>query len=217
MPQGDLNIDVNISEEGGKQVFFDVVKDSSGVQQTDAELWNAFKKGSLTAYKSIYEQHVDALFEYGNTVAPESDMVTDCIQDMFVHLWSRRSRLGKVKKIKAYLFITYRRRLLESLKKQRRNVNIEDLKGLEILAEEGADTDITNERQASIISALNALPLQKKEAIYLRFFNDLSCAEIGEIMRIKTQSVYNLISSGLRVIRDKIIPLLYLLIYHHLL
>ena len=215
MPQGELNIDSSVTEKSGKQIFFDVIN-NSGSQQTDKELWNAFKNGSLTAYKLIYEQNVDSLYGYGTTIAPHSNIITDCIQDMFVYLWNRRSKLGKVNNIKGYLFIAYRRRLLDSIKKQKKKLNIEDLNGLEIFMEENSNTDLAIERKASIISALNALPSQKKEAIYLRFFNDLSCAEISEIMRIKTQSVYNLISSGLKVIRDNIILLLYLLIYCHL-
>ena len=215
MPQGELNIDSSVTEKSGKQIFFDVIN-NSGSQQTDKELWNAFKNGSLTAYKLIYEQNVDSLYGYGTTIAPHSNIITDCIQDMFVYLWNRRSKLGKVNNIKGYLFIAYRRRLLDSIKKQKKKLNIEDLNGLEIFMEENSNTDLAIERKASIISALNALPSQKKEAIYLRFFNDLSCAEISEIMRIKTQSVYNLISSGLKVIRDNIMLLLYLLIYCHL-
>ena len=215
MTSGELNIDSSVTEKSGKQIFFDVIN-NSGSQQTDKELWNAFKNGSLTAYKLIYEQNVDSLYEYGTTIAPDSNIITDCIQDMFVHLWNRRSKLGKVNNIKGYLFIAYRRRLLDSIKKQKKKLNIEDLNGLEIFMEENSNTDLAIERKASIISALNALPSQKKEAIYLRFFNDLSCAEISEIMRIKTQSVYNLISSGLKVIRDNIMLLLYLLIYCHL-
>ncbi len=213
MPKSDLFI----SEESGKQIFLDKNTASSNTQQTDRELWNAFKKGSLIAYKLIYDQNIDLLFKYGNTIIPHSDLVTDCIQDMFVDLWDKRLKLGKVNNIKGYLFISYRRRLLDLLKREKNTLNIENIDCLKIFVSDPIfDINIKDEQIESIMSALNALTCQKREAIYLRFFNDLSCSEIGEIMRIKTQSVYNLISSGLKIIKEGIIVLLFFIILNQL-
>ena len=217
MSKSDLNIDINSSGESGKQIFLDKNSANKNIQQTDRELWNAFKRGSLTAYKLIYQQNIDLLFKYGNTIMPHSGLVTDCIQDMFVDLWDKRSKLGKVNNIKGYLFISYRRRLLDLLKRQKNNLNIEDIDCFKILMSEPIiDMNLKDEKIDSIMLALNALTCQKKEAIYLRFFNDLSCSEISEIMRIKTQSVYNLISSGLKIIKDGVIIFLLLAIHNQL-
>lgn len=201
-----LNIDSNNSEESGKQIFLNKNSVNNSLRQSDEELWNAFKEGSLTAFKLVYEQNIDILLNYGNKVAPYCDIATDCIQDLFVDLWNRRSNLGKVKHIEGYLFISYRRRLMDFLKKHKQNRNIEYLDGFEILLAEPINHwNMAEDKKASIVLALNALPYQMKEAIYLRFFNDLSCSEISEIMMIKTQSVYNLISSGLKVIKKGVI------------
>ncbi len=209
MEKSVLNIDSNNFQESRKQIFLNETSANNRIRQTDEELWNAFKEGSLTAFKLIYERNIDILLNYGNKIAPYRDVAADCIQDLFVDLWNRRSKLGKVKHIKGYLFISYRRRLMNFLKRQNNIRHIEYLDGFEIiLTEPISDWDMAENKKASIVLALNALSYQMKEAIYLRFFNDLSCAEIGEIMIIKTQSVYNLISSGLKIIKksDIILP-----------
>lgn len=213
MPKSDLNI----TRESGKQIFLNKNATNNNIKQTDSELWNAFKKGSLTAYKLIYEQNIDLLFKYGNTIISHSDLITDCIQDMFVDLWDKKSKLGKVNNISGYLFISYRRRLLDLLKKQKNILNIEDIDCFKILISEPIfDMNLKDEKIDSIMLALNALTCQKKEAIYLRFFNDLTCPEISDIMGIKTQSVYNLISSGLKIIKNGIIVFLLLSIHNQL-
>ena len=189
------------SKDVGRQLF---VSENSAKnnQQNDKELWNAFKEGSLTAFRLIYEQNIDTLFNYGNKITSYRPIASDCIQDLFVDLWNKRSKHGKVNNIKGYLFTSYRRRLLDLLKKQKKNLHIEYLDGFEIfLAEQVNDRNLGEVEKASINSALNALPYQQKEALYLRFFNDLPCSEIGVIMDIKTQSVYNLISTGLKSLR----------------
>ncbi len=205
MRKSALNFDGYNSEESGKQIFLSE-NSANRLRQTDEHLWNAFKEGSLTAFSLIYEQNIDILLQYGNKIVPYRDIATDCIQDLFVDLWNRRSKLGKVKHIKGYLFISYRRRLIDFLKREKKNRNIEYLDCFEmLLVEPISDWNMAEDKKASIVLALNALSYQMKEAIYLRFFNDLSCSKIGEIMIIKTQSVYNLISSGLKVIKKGVI------------
>ncbi len=178
-------------------------KSSNKSRQNDTDLWNAFKEGSLTAFRLIYEQNVDSLFNYGNKFTSYRAIASDCIQDLFVDLWTKRSKLGKVSTIRGYLFTAYRRRLIDLFNKQKKmNLQIEDLNGFAIFLSEPIDGwDLSEDKKAKIKEALNELPYQQREAIYLRYFNDLSCAEVGVIMGIKTQSVYNLISSSLKSLR----------------
>jgi len=197
-----VNIIESYSAKAGKQVFLTEKEPTTGNQQTDRELWDAFKEGSLTAYKLIYQQNVESLLRYGNTLTSYRSVASDCIQDLFVDLWNKRSKLGKVKHVKGYLFTCYKRRLIDILRKQKKFRHIEYLSGFEIyLSEPVSHWDLEEDKKAAITSALNELPYQVKEAIYLRFFNNLPCSEIGIIMGIKTQSVYNLISSGLKTLR----------------
>ena len=186
-----------------KQLF--VSADNSGETQfySDKELWNAFKADSLTAYRLIYEKHVDALYNYGTKITVHCEIVEDCIQELFINLWIRKSKLGRVVDIRAYLFTSFRRRLLDLIKKRRKQTWISSTDNLEILFDKSSESDIvTDEMKNTIISALNTLSNQKKEAMFLRFYNNLSCSEISEIMGIRVQSVYNLIYSGLRVMKE---------------
>lgn len=193
------------SERAGRQLYV-ATNNANKPLQNDKELWNAFKEGSLTAFRLIYEQNTESLFKYGNNITSYHPIASDCIQDLFVDLWNKRSNLGKVSNIKGYLFTSYRRRLLDLLKRQKKNLNIEYLEGFKILLSEPIkDWALREDEKASITSALNELSYQQKEAIYLRFFNGLPCSEIGDIMGIKTQSVYNLISSSLKSLRTTLL------------
>ncbi len=212
MPKSFINPNKNIRQKRGKSVYINdgpLVKD---IKQTDKELWTAFKAGSLIAYKLIYERNIDSLFKYGKTLAPFAELAQDGVQDLFVDLWNKRANLGNVDNIKGYLFISYRRKLLDLIKKQKKILNIENLNSFNILlTESNNDSHLSDEKKALILTGLNNLSDQKKEAIYLRFFNNLSCIEIGEIMKINTQSVYNLISTGLKTIKNSILFVILLL------
>jgi RNA polymerase sigma factor (sigma-70 family) len=200
---------VSLSNNVGRQ-FFISKNNANNRRQNDEELWHAFKEGSLTAFRLMYEQNSDPLIKYGNKITPYHAIVSDTIQDLFADLWNKRSKLAKVNNIRGYLFTCYRRRLLDELKKQKKNLHIKYLNGFEILLSKPIeDWGLEEDEEKSITSALNALPYQQKEAIYLRFFNDLPCSEVGVIMGIKTQSVYNLISSGIKSLRTTLSTVLH--------
>ena len=209
MSKGEIHTIDSKLEVTGNQMFVSERNSNEKNYHLDKEIWNAFKGGSLTAYKLIYEKHIDLLFNYGNKITQHSELVEDCMQDLFVDLWIKKSKFGIVLNIKAYLFISFRRRLLDGLNKRKKRLGIDFADNLEFFFKDSFDSDlISNEKKTKLISILNALPPQKKEAIFLRFYNELSCAEISEIMKIKTQSVYNLISTGLKVMKKAFIFLL---------
>ncbi|MCG8308907.1 MAG: RNA polymerase sigma factor [Cytophagales bacterium] len=173
--------------------------------QTDLEVWEAFKNGSTTAFSVIYENYIDLLFRYGNKLIGQQEIIEDCLHNFFVDLWKKREVLGNVSNIKAYLLTGFRRRLLVEIKQNRKKLWAEEIDNFEMRLKGTIQIRIlTEEEETRLHSALNALSAQKREAIYLRFFNNLSCSEIAKIMGIKTQSVYNLISSGLKALQRKI-------------
>ena len=53
-------------------------------------------------------------------------------------------------------------------------------------------------------ASLNALSKRQREAIFLKFFNELSYHEVSSIMELRVDSVYNLISKAIDVLRVKL-------------
>ena len=55
---------------------------------------------------------------------------------------------------------------------------------------------------------IKALTRRQREALFLRFFNDLSYHEVAAIMEIRVDSVYNIISKAIDILRRKMrVPL----------
>jgi DNA-directed RNA polymerase specialized sigma24 family protein len=50
---------------------------------------------------------------------------------------------------------------------------------------------------------LNLLSKRQKEAISLRFFENMDTDQISDLMKINPQSVYNLIFGALRIMKSK--------------
>ena len=60
-------------------------------------------------FTTLYDKHIDNLFAFGSRFTSDREMIKDCIQDVFVKLYTRRDSLDNVDKIESYLYVSLRR------------------------------------------------------------------------------------------------------------
>lgn len=73
----------------------------------------------IFANAHIFERYVRVLFMYGSQFTGDRELVKDCIQDVFVKIYSNRSNLRPTDNIKYYLFAALRNSLLNNLKRNK--------------------------------------------------------------------------------------------------
>ena len=93
--------------------------------QNDEQLWESFRKGKESAFVQIYNQHFRILYNYGYQLSGNSDLIKDCIQEIFIQIRKKRSKLPKVTSIKAYLLHCVRNKLITELKKLKKNEQVD--------------------------------------------------------------------------------------------
>lgn len=175
----------------------------------DAQLWQEYKAGRQAALLFIYDQHYQALYRYGYKICTDKNAVKDCIQDIFTQLWLNHQTINDVHHIRAYLLKYLRRQLFKSIKNDNRFVELESLslKHTEIEFSYEAlliEKQISIELKENLNVAMEQLSKRQQEAIYLRFYHDLSYEQIAEIMALKYQSVRNLVHESIKVLREHI-------------
>ena len=60
----------------------------------------------------LYDKHVDNLFAFGSRFTNDREMIKDCIQDVFVKLYTKKSILDSVNNIDSYLYVSLKNRIL---------------------------------------------------------------------------------------------------------
>ncbi len=171
----------------------------------DAHLWWSFQKGDRKAFEILLEQHYQTMFNYGIRLVKSKDLAYDCLQDLFVELWNRRSFLETPRSIKAYLLTSYKRRLLKEIVLNRKNIN--PLNGdSELEVQFNIETylinnEIEHETLIRLKIELGNLSKRQREALYLRFYEELEYQEISKIMEISHHSTVNLVYEALKMMR----------------
>ena len=176
---------------------------------TESALWAAFKDGDEKALAAMYDRFTGPLFNYGYKVLPETETVKDAIQELFIELWKRKASLSDTDSIKYYLFKSLRRKLTRIKGKLWKSG-----KSLEGTVEPFQsshehyliDQQVSGERRSRIIEMLDQLTPRQREAIFLRYFEELSYEQIAYIMELGKQAVYNHIHSGFKSLKRSLKP-----------
>jgi len=183
----------------------------------ESSLWSLFLQGNTYAFSEIFLLYHDDLFRYGIKLTRDSETVNDCIQNLFLKLWKNRGNLKPVMEIKPYLFKSLRNHIIDILELRRQTLpidhDIEELFVIEFTAEDFMKSiEAEKETQEKIIKLLGRLTSRQRDAIYLRYFEDMEFETIAQIMNMNVQSVRNLIGRGLVVMRNfKVIPFFFII------
>lgn len=145
-----------------------------------------FLKGDKFAMHSIVEMYWDTMLLFTNSYVRNISDAEDIAQEALIELAVRKPRLEQEHQLKAYLFKICRNKAINHLKKSQRMV------GLSPEAEEFIEDEtalIENrmdmaESQRSLHHAMQQLPQNYREVLYLRYFGDLSMKETARVMRI---------------------------------
>lgn len=179
------------------------------LQKTPDQLhWEALLNGNRDALAGLYEKYFDLLYEYGMRLCHDPELVKDCIQDLFIKLWTNRNNLSITTSIKPYLYTSLRNTVINKLEqekhiRERENKTIHDfpfnlhynIESSMIQNEEDLD------RNSLVINALEQLTSRQKECIYLRFYSGLEYTEIADIMNISLKAAYKIAGRAIGFLR----------------
>ncbi len=178
-------------------------------EEADSLLWRQVKEGSESALGRLVHRYANALQNYGYKFVPDPDFVKDCVQEVFIDVWSRRQTLSQPDSVRAYLLSSVRKRVLRQGFRQQilRNdvlTNIGEYPGFVEFSPEWLliEQESVAEKARRVADLLNRLPKRQREVVYLRFYQGLERDEIAHIMNVAPQSVSNLVQSAFKTFRE---------------
>lgn len=147
-------------------------------------LWDRSKTAD-TAIEEIYDLYAPSLFRYALALTGRCDDAEDAIQDLFLRLTRESARLNRIRDMKSYLFTAIRNSAYSIL---RRKKSLNDKEQAVI-----HETGIIDESDSTIDAiALKQefirLPIEQRDVISLKAFEDLTFAEIAKIVGISANT-----------------------------
>ncbi|MBB3836366.1 RNA polymerase sigma factor (sigma-70 family) [Runella defluvii] len=181
----------------------------------ETQLWKGFLNADQKAFEGLFKKYYRPLYLYGYKIVRNTQLLDDCIQDLFFELWTSKERLGEVTSVKGYLFKALKFKLTRELRKENRFDAIEEEPNewFEISHESWLiEQQTDHEQKERLTHLISQLTKRQQEALYLRFFSQLNYDEIAEVMKLTYQAVVNLIYKSVKFLREHLVPFLILLI-----
>jgi RNA polymerase sigma factor (sigma-70 family) len=183
-------------------------------QDEDVKLWLTYRQGDREALGLLAERYYRTLLRYGLKFGEDAQVVEDCIQNIFLDLWQNRLRISSTQSVKFYLLKSLRHAIIHQRSYQKRFRYVEE-SGWESSIPDPVNAEnylIEQESLTALLAQLqlqlSALPRREREAIYLRYYENLNVEQIAEIMGINKQSVSNFLQKALSKLRSRWMPTL---------
>lgn len=173
----------------------------------DNIIWDRFLEGDKVAFGELMKTHFNTLFHYGTKFSKDKEFIKDCIQDLFLQLWESRQNLSNNVMVKPYLMASLRRRIHRStLPFYFSDILMESKDSFDIefsIEEKFIQDESTLALTQKIKYTLEMLPKRQKEAIYLKFFQELEREQIAKIMDIAPQTVSNILQMAVKQLKKQ--------------
>ncbi len=171
--------------------------------------WLSLKKGDDKAMAILYKLYANKLYNYGSKFTNDQDLIKECIQELFVTLWTRRAFLSEPPSVRNYVFKAFRLSLFKKAHMLQKQVRYKETEHYTFHASISIEEEIiSGEDNAALQSRLQAtleqLTARQREAIFLKFYEGLNYEEIAEVMDISVKGAYKVMARAIDALKDKL-------------
>lgn len=180
---------------------------SAEFREQTRQLVAEFCNGNDHAFSKLYDIYIHILYNYGLRFTDDQEMLKDCIHDVFVKVYHKRSDKQSIRNFSSYMLISLKNRLLDEFRHQTftSSTDVENYKGRR--AQDDVEHDYLSREHELIQSTYVArlmknLTRRQRQAITLYYLEQRKYDEICSIMNMNYHSVRNLMHRGMVKLRE---------------
>jgi RNA polymerase sigma-70 factor, ECF subfamily len=166
------------------------------VHDEDCELLDRLAANDEAAFRCLVERHIDRAYAIALRILGSPADAEDVVQDTFLKIWTRRGEWQQGRaKFSTWLYRVVTNRCIDL----RRRPRTEDVDAVPELADPQPDAVSAMQRSEVITmleDAMNLLPEQQRIAVILSYHEDMSNAEVAEVMETTVAAVESLLKRG---------------------
>ena len=141
------------------------------------------KRMTVEEYNQSVDLFSDNIYRFILKNIKNIDEAKDIVQDTYEKLWIRSSEVS-FEKVKSYLFTTAYHTMIDKIRRNKRNINIDSYDSFNI-----SYTDSYYDLSSVLNEAVNRLPEIQKSVILLRDYEGYAYNEISEITGLSESQV----------------------------
>jgi RNA polymerase sigma-70 factor (ECF subfamily) len=156
----------------------------------DFALLEAWRAGDAGAGRELFARHFDAVYRFFRNKV--DDAAEDLVQQTFMAVVQAKEVFRGDASFRTFLFVVARKRLYSWLRERTRRPEAQAIGSTSIADVAGASPSraaADREEHRVLLEALRRLPVEMQTALELFYWEDLSVAEIGEVLDVPVGTV----------------------------
>lgn len=168
----------------------------------DSELLDRLATGDEVAFRALVERHIDRGYAIALRIVGNAADAEDVVQDTMLKVWSHRGRWqhGRAK-FSTWLYRVISNRCID-LRRKPRNENVETVPEVADSQPGAVELIERNELNGMLETAMQRLPEQQRIAVVLSYHENMSNAEIAQVMDTTVAAVESLLKRGRQQLRQ---------------
>jgi len=171
------------------------------VAPAHASTWNDDEIKTLShenrrmAMEMVVQKYRDRLFYHAVYIVKDWEEAYDAVQEVFIRAIREKRFFNEDFRIKAWLYRVTSNLCFNLVRnRKRRGAILESVPREESFAPDQIEQVFASERQSEVLQAIDQMTNDHKEILLLRYYNDLSYAEISGVLDIKLGTVMSRLS-----------------------
>ncbi len=171
----------------------------------DAALVGSFLQGDLSAFDALVARHRGHVYGVAYRMTRDREAAEDITVEAFCEAYRGLPRFRPQARFSTWLHRITVNVCLEHLRHARRKRQVEEVALEDDLPAptDAAETVITRDLACRIVRAIEELPPAQQEAIRMFYFEQRSCAEIAQALKIPRNTVKTRLFYGTKALRDR--------------
>lgn len=174
----------------------------------DDELMTLVRAGLAPALRVLAERHMAKLMRFCGKVLVDAHTGQEIAQQTWLQVWAHRARYQSQSRFQVFLFTIARNLCKNELRRRVRlgawvDATVDDSRLAQVAAEGPAHVDalLLRERTRELLSALAKVPEAQREAMLLRFDEELSYEDMAAVLGASESTLRSRVYHGLRALR----------------
>ena len=159
-------------------------------------LYRRYLQGDGAALEALVARYSDALVRFAYCLLKDAYAAEDAAEDAFVALIVKKRAFSDDTNLRAYLYKTVRNRCIDLIRRERKRIPSPEFSEDPVLLAE------RRERNAILYAAMQKLPAQYGDVLYLVFLEGFRPEEAARILRRTKKQTYNLIARAKAALKE---------------
>jgi RNA polymerase sigma factor (sigma-70 family) len=174
-------------------------------ERSDDELMTLAQAGVRDAFAVLVERHAARLVRACSGFVDDSEAGAELAQETWVTIWTQRSQYRAEGRFVLWLITAARNRCRNHLRRNglvRRHAQQIATGAVEVLSPDQIDRLLLEERRSRVRCALDRLPERMREALLLRYAEELRYEEMASVLRVRESTLRSRVHHGLQLLRS---------------